>query len=254
MGAESVVSTFASKSGAGVFKHIRRADVAKGVRDRLANPGKIDQNPSSLCGPASLLFCLIKKDPFEYARYVTQLYDGGLSTIGGIVVRPSQDTKDYDPAPDNMDPCDWVALASLRDSENAGTNYQSASDQFAGITMPIELSYWLDKAGFKSVQNVTSVFWTKSKSDILAASTLHLTSNFVCLFINADMLYGSKHNQRSIIPNHWVVLTSPVNITGDKISMEVFTWGNGKYKIPESGELTVSNFCRNFYGYVSCKG
>jgi hypothetical protein len=253
MGAESVVATFEAKSGGGVFKNIRRADVAKGVKARLSAPGKIDQNPSSLCGPASLLFCLIKKDPFEYARYVTQLYDGGLSTIGSLVIRPSQDTKDYNPAPDNMDPTDWVALASLRDSQNAGFDYQAAGDTLAGITMPIELSYWFDKAGFTGIENVTNVFLTKSRKDIEKANTLRLQGNFVCLFINADMLYGSKHNNKSVIPDHWVVLTGPVTFDGNKIRLQVFTWGDGDYKIPESGELTVDKFCNNFYGYVACK-
>ena len=73
------------------------------------------------------------------------------------------------------------------------------------------------------------------------------------MFINGQMLEAPNQTKSSNIANHWVVLRSPIDRSGGKVTAKVFTWGNGDYKIPQGGDLSVDDFLKNFYGYVAAK-
>ncbi len=252
MSAEDVISRFEKAGGQGSWPFIEKEDVVAGVRVRAGNASKIDQGTSSLCGPSALLYSLIKKNPEAYATYITQLYDNGSAKIGSLEVKPSSGTRNYKVPKDKIHPVDWMGLASLRDSENLAMSYSSVDDAAAGITMPGKLADWFTKAGFSSVKNVTNVLITKSKSDIEAADKLRTQGSRVCLFINADMLDSATQNNKSVIPNHWVVLSAGVNFfEGDRITLTIFTWGEGMRAVPQTGDLSLSSFLNNFYGYVA---
>jgi hypothetical protein len=248
----SVIERFEKSGGQGSWPHISKAEVAAGARERVMDASKLDQGSSSLCGPTSLLYSLIKKNPEAYATYITSLYNNGSAKIGSLEVKPRSDTRNYKVPKDKIHPVDWMGLASLRDSENLALSYSSVDDEAAGITMPGKLTDWFNKAGFGGVRNVTNVVFTKSKSDIEAADNLRKQGYRVCLFINADMLALAKQNKKSVLPDHWVVLSGPVNFfEGDRISLTVFTWGEGMRAVPRSGDLSLSSFLNNFYGYVA---
>lgn len=62
----------------------------------------------------------------------------------------------------------------------------------------------------------------------------------------------AKHDNKSVFPNHWVVLTGQVAfLDRERIALTVFTWGDGSRSVPKTGDLSVSSLLRNFYGYVS---
>jgi len=252
MAATDVIDKLESAGGQGSWPFIDRQDVVDGARVRLGDAGKINQGTSSLCGPSSLLYSLIKKKPEAYASYISQLYSNGSAKIGSLDVKPSSDTRNYKVPKDKIHPVDWMGLASLRDSANSALKYSSVDDEAAGITMPGTLADWFTKAGFTGVKNVTNVLFTKSRSDIEAADALRRQGYRVCLFINGDMLKVATQNNKSIIPNHWVVLSAPVNFfEGERITLTVFTWGNGTRAVPLTGDLSLSSFLNNFYGYVA---
>ena len=253
MSASDIIATFEAKSGGGVWKHISRADVVTGLRARVANPGKIDTSSCSLCGPASFLYSVASEYAEDYCNYICDLYDTGKGKLWGFEVKPGSDCKNYKVATDKIDPVDWIGLGGLRDSENGWFDYQSVDDDASAITMPGTLTSWFEKATYGTRHNVTNVYFTKSRSDIETANSLRNQGLKVCLFICADMLYTSKQDNKSTIPDHWVVLTGPVVIKDDKISLEVFTWGKAKRKVPETGDLPLSSFLKNFYGYVAAK-
>lgn len=253
MSASDVIATFEAKSGGGAWKNISRADVVKGLRARIADPGKIDTSNCSLCGPAAFLYSVLSEYPEDYCNYICDLYDTGKGSLWGFEVKPSSDTKNYKVPTDKIDPVDWVGLGGLRDSENSIFDYQSVDDDASAVTLPRTLTSWFEKATYKTRHNVTNVYLTKSKSDIESANALRSQGLKVSLFINSDMLYTSKQDNSSTFPDHWVVLTGPVLIKDGKISLEVFTWGEAKRKVPNSGDLPLASFIKNFYGYVAAK-
>ena len=72
----------------------------------------------------------------------------------------------------------------------------------------------------------------------------------VCLFINDNMLDDHTCRLKSTFVNHWVVVDEPPEIKGGRISLSVYTWG-AVQRIPQVGSLSLAEFSRNFYGYVS---
>jgi hypothetical protein len=246
--AQSLVDAFATGGHGKGFARIARQDVVAGLRERIANPSKVNQSAASLCGPAAFFYCVLEEMPHLYTQYVIDLYNTGEAKLGGLHIKPSAGCRAYQPPPDKIAAVDWIALASLRDSENTLLDYSSADDTAAGITMPRTLASWFKKLGWGRVRNTTNVFVTKGRSEVNECIRDFPTGH-VCLFINMQMLYETKFAHRSVTPNHWVVLTKPMLIRQETIKFGVYTWG-GFLDIPRTGSYPLDGFYRNFYGYV----
>lgn len=256
--AEELVRQFAARPGGGAFKRIARRDVANELLARVYDPSKIHQKVSSLCGPATLLFDLASRDPIAYVGYVTSLYQKGVAHIKDIKVAPGSDLKDYDPG-DKVEASDWIALASLRDSENYFFDYQDASNEFAGITLPGELEDWFKKVGYAEVVNDARVIIDQEEANLRRANAYFQRGFRVCLFINSNMLSKSTESSGSATADHWVVQTAPVSFgltvlggeTEKTVALAIYTWGEGRRPVPQTGVLTLDDFLDNFYGFVA---
>lgn len=258
--AAEVIRRFAGRMGVAAFLHIPRAAVARGLLERIQIPSAINQAGSSLCGPASLLYDVATRDPVAYAEYVISLYEEGVGHIGRLEVRPGSDLKEHDPGT-TVEASDWIALASLRDSENWFFDYQEASDAFAGITLPHELEDWFRRTGYTDVVDDARVIVDQEEENVLRADDYFGRGYRVCLFIHSNMLYKEKQSNGSATPDHWVVLTSRVlfgstmvgSETKRTIAFTIYTWGEGHRAVPQTGILTVDEFLDNYYGFVAAK-
>jgi hypothetical protein len=246
-----LVDAFAARTGDGVFPNISRQEVVDGLRARVNNPVTQNQNQSSLCGSAVLLFALLNDAPEVYVQYVIDLWTNGVGALGSVIVKPSKGCRNYKPPADKIAPVDWIALASLRDSENTAWDYSSADDEASGITRPSVLTSWFTALNFRNLRNETNLFLTKGESDIDAANKLYSEGNWVCLLINANMLESPNTKSASLFPNHWVVLRSKIRF-GEGTPTRVYSWGK-LMTIPDVGTMTASDFCKNFYGYVAAR-
>ena len=258
--AAEVIRRFAGRMGVAAFPRIPRAAVARGLLERVQVPSSINQSVSSLCGPASLLYDVATRDPVAYAEYVIGLYEEGVGHVGRLEVRPGTDLKEYDPGT-TVEASDWIALASLRDSENWFFDYQDSSDEFAGITLPHELEDWFRQTGYTDVVCDARVVVDQEEENIVRADAHYGRGYRVCLFIHSNMLHKEKQANGSATPDHWVVLTSHVRFGATFVGSElkrtieftIFTWGEGRRAVPQTGILTVDEFLDNYYGFVAAK-
>lgn len=255
--AHKLVNTFAAESSKGAFVHISRTDLAQGLHKRIDDPSIMDQNPSSLCGSASLLYTLACSDPVAYAQLVIDLYSKGTAHLGKRDIKPGSDLKNYDPK-GAMNPADWVPMASIRDSANWVMDYESVDDQVAGITFPGTLEKTLKDIGYRDVEDHTNLVFHKSGSNLLNAENLRNAAKdnssdawWVFLFINAQILESSTPSKYTWSPNHWVILLDS-HILPDLVHLEVFSWGK-KLTIPRSGTLSLNTFLGSYYGYIKCR-
>jgi len=231
------------------FARIARKDVADGLRVRIKDPSKQDQSAASLCGPAAFLYCVLEEMPHLYTQYVIDLYRTGEARLGDLHIKPSAGCRGYQPPPSKIHPVDWIALASLRDSENSLLDYSSADDTAAGITMPHTLASWFNKLKWRAVRNNTNVYFLKGRGSVNDCIR-DFDHSHICLFINMQMLELLKFAHHSVTPNHWVVLTKKMNVQNGTIKFGVYTWGSLR-DIPFTGTYPLDAFYRNFYGYVS---
>ena len=75
-------------------------------------------------------------------------------------------------------------------------------------------------------------------------------SRDVCLFINDNMLDDGKNKLKSRFMNHCIVVDEPPELENGRISLSVYTYGEVR-RVPRVGTLSLDEFSRNFYGYVS---
>lgn len=234
------------------FPNLDRNEVGVGMLMRVAYPGLLNQGAASLCGPTALIYNVVSDRPGEYVRFAIDLYEKGKAKLGRLVIEPEADARNYDPK-GRIPQVDWLTMASIRDSENWLFDYDDVDKEFAGITLPGELASWFSKAGYSDVRNVTNVYFNKGGGTLDDADRLYAAGYRVCLFIGINMLSGGKQTSGSTTAEHWVVLRSRVARAGGNVSLQVFTWGDGTYQIPQRGSLSLDDFYRNFYGYVAAK-
>lgn len=258
--AEALVREFVLRPGGGVFTKISRARVANGLIVRVHAPSSINQGTSSLCGPASLLFEVATRDPEAYVRYVVGLYEKGLGRIEKLEVKPGGDLKEFDPGR-NVEASDWIALASLRDSENWFFDYQKDSNELAGITLPGELAGWFQRAGYTDVVEDARAIIDQEEENFRRADDFFRIGYRVCLFIHSNMLNKSTQGNGSATADHWVVQTgaavfgtAPVDGQPKRtVAFRIFTWGEGRRDVPQTGFLPVDEFLDNYYGFVAAR-
>jgi hypothetical protein len=133
---------------------------------RIKDPWKIAQEQTSLCGPAAFMYCVAKHRPHAYRDYVMDLALHGRARLGNLEVVPSDACRNSTPDGTGIDPVDWVALGSLRDSTN-GVFSMTPKAQTAAITTPANLEAWFDACGlFNGTGNHTRLvkWWHAGRS------------------------------------------------------------------------------------------
>jgi hypothetical protein len=231
------------------FPRIAPDAVLAGLRERVNDPTKQDQSAASLCGPAAFFYCVLNYKPELYVQYVIDLLTTGKARIGSLTVEPSLGCRVYEPG-SKIAAVDWVALASLRDSENTIMDYSSADDTTAGITRPATMANWLRAVGYQGVRDDTNYYFCKGEKEIEAVAQDIQINRDVCLLVNDNMLEVATNKLKSTFCDHWVVVDDTPKLRGDQIEVPVYTWG-GTRTIPQYGSLSVREFSLNFYGYVS---
>jgi hypothetical protein len=245
------IDEFERNSPVPAFPRMTKASVANGMRERVLDPTKLDQNQASLCGPAVFFYCLLRCQPDWFCRYVCDLYNDGYGRVHHLEVKASEGCRAFGSDPSQIADVDWIALASLRDSENTVLQYSSPSDTASGITLPGTLASWFRDGGFNNVVNETNLVFSKGLPTLMQASKNMLFGHYVCLFINDNLLSRTKYDDATYHANHWVVLEAPPSkFEDDDIRFSVYTYGSVR-SVPAAGTMSRDDLSGNFYGYVS---
>ncbi len=187
------------------YPEVTKASLIDGLRERVDSPAKVAQEGASLCGPACFIYVLLNTHPDLYVQLVLDLYKNGKSTLGKLQLEPSPRAGNiqgkYPPAP-----VDWIALTGMM------SDYYDADQQWAGITMPGTLVNWFKQTGFQSAADDTNLFSTKELDDLMQAQQAYTNGYSVCLFVHAEAFVPGYEKDGSWLPNHWVVLSSLIQV------------------------------------------
>jgi hypothetical protein len=230
---------------------VERKPIAEGLRDRIIDPGLIQQGTAGLCGPASTLFDLASRDPVAYVQFVIDLYEKAEANLGTIPIKAKRNLTSR-PIPAGVPAVDWLPMASIRSSENNFMRYVKDKDYFRGMTLPHEIVSWLRSLGYTDIVNRTSLLFDRSRRILEQASQHFDQGDRVILFINGKLMYTDQMSKGSLLPNHWVVQTAPFIFMRDSVSVAVFSWGESRYSIPRDGSfMPIKDFLNHFYGYIA---
>lgn len=280
-----------SKPLAFTGRFMTRSAIGDQLRERLKNPAKINQGNTPLCGPAAFLYWIAKEQKKAYVNYIIDLCELGHARLGHLKVKPSKDCLRSSPKEMTYQ-CDWVGLASLRDSANDIFSVTPGENSISGITLPNTLASWFQQAGYDPVINSTNLIIDKTLANLVKAD--HLAgSQAVALLVNARTILNRGLVR---IPDHWIVPTSKILIDGKpasgalkvlrsaespmlqaqidrpsaaaqirkwakiepilsaKITFTYYSWGQADRRVNHHRpNLTLADFLCGFYGFVSAK-
>jgi len=258
-----------------------REAFANKLKDRAINAGLINQARTPLCGPAAFMHCIASKWPAEYVDYVLDLAEEGKGTLGKLIVEPRDDCLNASLG-NAIDPVDWVALASLRDSTNRSKPMDRTDAEFAGITLGGALAGWFKKTDwFSACSNSSGPLSSRSFEHLLGIN--QRLNSHICLLIRSaiittgttfDIGYKKPHSGTpktlTGFPDHWVVLKGRINIDhkpapppgilrGDdlnnlmhkQLDFRLWSWGENGSIRDRIHTITPAQFQPYYYGYVS---
>lgn len=245
--AKALVRDFAMRIGPGAFSLLARRDIAAGLMARIDDPSVIQQGPTQFCGPGSFIFSLASDDPLRYVRFAIELYETGKSALGGLDIEPDDEVVRSAPPSPEIEPVDWMVLASIRDSENWFFDVETGASIVRAGTNPHEIAGWFREAGYtKVVEEVNTVF-SKDLANAQMASNLYDEGYKVVLYLGMGVFSPGQGG------THFVGLTSPISLVPTNVFFDVFTWGEGRRHVPKTGVLTLPNFLKDYYGFIAAK-
>jgi hypothetical protein len=231
---QEAILRFENSTQAGVWTNIPKAELIADIRARVANPFRINQVSTPLCGPASIVFDLVSHDPRRYVEICQSLYEDGQFPSRTHTIQPS-DTLIHSRVRKEMSVADWMLMTTLRDTENVIFPVEDASSVFVmGFTKPWEMRGWTyellnyDHAEFDSL-----IFYGEFEAMRKAQDVVD--HGGVAFMMIQSALLGNPKPFMSY-PDHWITFLGDVHIDegvwnrkGGHIHFDCYTWGERKH-------------------------
>ncbi len=225
--AEGAIAEFEQSILPGIWPAIDKSQLITDMRARLQDPFQVNQGSQPFCGPASLLFELIRHNPPKYVEICRNLYQVGGFHTKSKWITPSRSLREDTGNPD-MPLADWMILSTLRESDNlicpVRSNAPEMLRNISGMTNPWEMEGWVKEVlGYRNAQFITA-FLTGDLQILHQVSDILQSGGVAFALITAE---GLLMNQPPSVPfpSHWISLLGNISTENpDHISFDIFTW------------------------------
>jgi hypothetical protein len=232
---------FANSPQTGVWNHLDKRQLIEDIRNRLTNPYLIQQGEQPFCGPASVVFELIRKQPARYIDICQNLYEYGSFdghtkkiTVAGRLCRSYGNLR--------MAQADWMLLATLRDCANTIVPVHPKAPklirELGGITKPWEINGWVKELlGYSQTKSYPTILSGEFRALQLADEIIQ-SGGVVFGLINSEGLLGNPSFLMSrfhrVFPNHWVTILGNISIEPatkiaknkqSRVQFDIYSWG-----------------------------
>ncbi|MEB3214122.1 MAG: hypothetical protein VKL39_22430 [Leptolyngbyaceae bacterium] len=268
--ARQLIDAFEQSQAPGVWPHLEKAEVIATLRDRIANPFRLDQKQQPFCGPTSIVFELIRKQPIRYVHMCQQLFEQGKFQGYTRTVEAPYQLRENSRGMD-MAQADWMLIATMRESENllfkVDPNAPTLVRNIAGMTKSWEMKGWTKEIlGYANVEYYHAYLlrdisaMQKAKAAIAQGGVAFALVTAGGMYSKEDMLTrsDSKSVKKVAMPDHWIVLVDIEDIPAtlswrgvayrsDKTTLkfDTFTWAR---RVPV--DIGRAAFRRFFWGVV----
>ncbi|MGJ3247976.1 MAG: hypothetical protein ACFE0I_18080 [Elainellaceae cyanobacterium] len=261
------LSEFEQSDSRGVWLYLDKRRMIADMRSRLENSFKVDQKQQPYCGPASILFELIRKRPQYYVQICQSLFETGRFRAQTRFIQASTKLRRASIEDLSMSPVDWMLMATLRESENLLFPVDpDAPDLFrnlGGMTKSWEMKGWTREILGYSTVDYHHAYLVGDLRAIRAANEAIANGGVAFLLITAsgllrDAAHQTKRQSRIAhplaVPDHWITLVGDATIqpgmfwnpNSGHVGFDAYSWASCK-RI----DINKGIFRRFFWGVVT---
>jgi hypothetical protein len=250
---EDRLRSFETSTHSGAWRYLTKPDILQDLRSRLSDPYQLQQGSQPLCGPASVVFELVRKQPDRYIDICQSLYETG--SFQGYTRQIFADPGlRHSHGNLRMAQLDWMLLATLRNAANLILPLHPQSPtllrNLAGMTKTWEMRSWVrELLGYSETKTKHTYIQGEFKALQTAKTTIE-AGGVAFALINAEGLLGSPSFLPAtfyrIYPSHWVTILGNIAIESDlhqqgKIVFDIYSWGR---------KIRVNSSVKNIQNYL----
>ena len=236
----SALAEFEKSTTPSIWSSLDKKQVLADMRIRLNDPFQVNQGGEPFCGPVSILFELVRKQPLKYVQICRSLFETG--GFQGQTMR-IQGSKRLCQSRGRlrMSQADWMVLATLRESENlifpVEADAPTIIRNIAGMTKSWEMKGWAKEVlGFQKIKYWHTYIYGEVEALNETAAAIANGGVAFALITAAGLL----NNKKVFLPypTHWIPILGNISIQGGdwlnkdrgRISLDVYSWGR-KYHL-----------------------
>lgn len=243
------IDAFEQSSAVGVWACLEKATIVAELRSRIADPFQINQGGQPFCGPASVLFELVRKQPIRYVQICRNLFESGGFQGTTQWIRASEALRGNIDRQLRMSQTDWMVLATLSESESSlfpiEPNAPELIRNLAGMTKSWEIKGWIrELLGYSKTDYHQAFLFGDIEAMNQSIASIQAGGVSFLLITAEGLLQG---NPPPIpFPSHWVTLLGNFQVNGEQVSFDVYTWAK-----PVTIRTDVNSFKKYFWAGVT---
>ncbi len=247
--ADAAIAAFESSITPSVWAFLDKATIIAEVRDRVHNPFQVNQGGQPFCGPASVLFELVRTQPLKYIQICQSLYITGGFQGTTQFIAASDELRQNSRGDLHMGQADWMVLATLREMENVlfpvEPNAPSVIRNLAGMTKSWEMKGWVREIlGYQAVE-FNYAFLVNDIEAITKAANVIQAGGVAFAMITAEGMLSDSPPPIPF-PSHWIALLGNLTIQGNTISFDIYTWSKKMHL-----QMDLNSFKKYFWATVT---
>ena len=227
---EDALKQFQASTRPGIWPNIPKAALLSDLRATAASATNVDQGNTPLCGPASIIYELARKNPRRYVQICQSLFETGQFQSRAHLVKPSPTLVNSRVRTD-VTLADWLLMSTLRDTENVFFPVEDTSSVFVmGFTKPWEMRGWaFDLLGYDTAEYQSLIFYGEFEA-MKKAQDVFDKGGSIFMMIQSALLGNPK--PFISYPDHWITFAGNLHIDNNvwnrktgRIQFDCYSWG-----------------------------
>ena len=230
----SALIKFEESSSPSAWKCLDKDLLLAQMKVRLQNPFQVNQGKQAFCGPAAILFELVRTQPLRYVEICRSIYETGGFEGRSVRFKASEKLR-HSRCRLRMNPADWMILVTLRESENRFLPVEADAPEemrnLGGLTKSWQMTGWVKEVLGYSYVKYSSTYLYGEWEALQEASEVIASGGVAFALITSQGLFG-KELSFLPTPNHWLSIMGNISIQDDeweednkRISLDVYSWG-----------------------------
>jgi hypothetical protein len=250
--AEAAIVRFEQSPAPSVWAHLSKPQILTEIKARVKNPFQINQGGQPFCGPASVLFELIRKQPARYVELCQSLFlVGGFHTTSGRWITAPDRLRNVSKGELHMPQVDWMVLATLREAETylfpVEPNAPDIIRNLAGMTKSWEMKGWVKEIlGYPQVE-YNHAYLGGDLNALQQAQAAIAAGGVAFALITAEGML-TNNPPPVAFPTHWIVLLGGITQQNGRIGFDIYTWSR-QMRV----DLSEGDFKRFLWAIVTSK-